>query len=112
MSAKKDFKTRQFIDAIEKADWEVAGRLAQDEDVNLNANDNFALYTGIKHGQIDFVELLLERGADATAHDNFAIKLADLKHQPDIVDTLIGYGADISVFNEIKPIKKPRGFDF
>ena len=69
------FITEDFLDAAEANDLAAAARLL-DDGAHVNASDKggaTALIWAARHGNLDFVHLLLSRGAERECVDNFGL---------------------------------------
>lgn len=67
----------------------------------LNANNSYPLRKASEMGFYSMVELLIDRGADATSNYSQALRMACENRRYDIIMLLIEHGADIHIHHEL-----------
>lgn len=97
--------SKTFLDAVEQGDVAIVRQELDTAHFDVDVADEHgrtALIKASKHGHLDIVQLLIERGADVNARDNRgtnALYWASSKGHTAIVEELITHQSDVEVFD-------------
>lgn len=109
--AKNEFAFRY---AIKRHEYELARFLLENYDVNIHAEDDFALIEAVSNNieavsnnNFEFIKFLIENGANIHARNEFALRHAVYNSNIELMKYIMNAGSDISMIKEINDNNVP-----
>ncbi len=101
---KNDYTGDDAIEYINKVNLLFSTDVTINSDVDVTADNNYAIRWASEYGHLKVVKYLVSQGADVTVVDDYAVRMASENGHLKVVKYLISQGADLTV-NDIYAVR-------